>query len=223
MRPGEIGSRHPSSKQDTGAARRRALAVVRTGQKGRQMPYESSLSTLKLQPMTPEEAAGLARRLLASYPSQRLNDPEGYIAELVSVLSAFPQWAGENATRAVRKANPQWLPGIGQVESELNEQVHSLRYAAQFERDAQEMRKRLAGPDFSDPAYRARMLERLEALKAELREADGKKRQRDLAEIRAEMVELVGQAVFDAIPDAPAGRWPTVAESACELLRKAAP
>ncbi len=141
------------------------------------------------------------------------------------MLCGYPLWAGEKASAKARDKSPTFIPSVPEIKRELEDQVQTLRSAARWEADAQAMQKRLAGPDFSEPAYRARMLERLQRLSSELRGASrstdlNKKPEKTVSEIRDELVQQVGQAAFDAIPDAPA-HWPTAAEAAEELMRKA--
>jgi len=174
--------------------------------------------------MTKAEAGKLINRLMGSYPSHTAVDPEIYISALVSLFTGYPLWAGEKAIKKVAETS-EFLPTIAKVKPILEDQVQALRSAARWEFDAQAIQKRLAGPDFSEPAYRSRMLERLEGLRNELRGASratdqNKKPERTVSEIRDDLVQQVGQAAFDAIPDAPA-RWPTAAEAAEELMRKA--
>ena len=188
------------------------------------MRSESSVSSLTLKPMTKAEAGKLINRLMGSYPSHTAVDPEIYISALVSLFTGYPLWAGEKAIKKVAETS-EFLPTIAKVKPILEDQVQALRSAARWEADAQAMQKRLAGPDFSEPAYRARMLERLQRLSSELRGASrstdlNKKPEKTVSEIRDELVQQVGQAAFDAIPDAPT-HWPTAAEAAEQFMRKA--
>lgn len=179
----------------------------------------SEVGTLSLKPMTANEAKMVVRRMMACYPSQKLADPEIYLAELVTILCGYPKWAAEIAIKAAKKETIPYIPAVPVIERELDEQVRSLRYARDWELAAQENRKRLAGPDFTDPEYRRRMREKLESLANDIRKRISPP-QKSIEATRQELIAQVGQEAFDAIPDLPA-KWPSVAEAAADLMRKA--
>jgi hypothetical protein len=178
-------------------------------------------STLSLTPMDLEQAMALVRRLRACYPSALLSDPEVYIAEVVALLCGYPLWAGERAINRVSET-VKFIPSKAEIKPVLEDQVRAHRYAAEWEAGARATEARLAGPDFSDEAYRTRMRENLEGLSAELRSANTERKPpKTLAQLREELIAAIGQEAFDAIPDAK-HPWPTAGEAMTELLRKRA-
>jgi hypothetical protein len=105
----------------------------------------------------------IVRRLLVSYPSQRPDDPESYIAELVGVFSRYPEWAGERVLTTVRKS--EFLPSVGAVEKALEAEVRVPRYAAEFE-----ARAALPAPK-PDPERREKMGGKFDELSREIKTA----------------------------------------------------
>lgn len=57
----------------------------------------------------------IARRLLGSYPSTNLHDPEMYIAELVTIICRYPRAAVERGIAAARRKSPEFLPTCSRI------------------------------------------------------------------------------------------------------------
>jgi len=167
------------------------------------MPFEKSISSLKLTPMTKAEAGQLLKRLLGGYASVNLHDPEVYIAEVIGLLVGYPFWAGERAIAAVRKESPDFIPSVGKLQPHLESEVRVHRYAAEWEEGAQrarlEAQKQIAGPVTPRPTY--------EELKAKYGPNWGisnpdKPAPPTREECRQKLIAEIGQEAFDAIPDA---------------------
>lgn len=138
----------------------RALAHGRIEQKGQPVPTTNSPSTLKLIPMSRAQAAELVKRLLRSYASLPLHDPEGYVAEIVTLLTGYPLWAGESVIDDVRHT-AKYLPNISDIHPKLEAAIRPLKYAVEW--DAQSQRqlledKRNAG---ESPEHRAAVIDRI--------------------------------------------------------------
>lgn len=97
----------------------------------------NSISTLTLTPMTKAQAGQLVKRLLGSYPSVNLHDPETYVAAVVSLLTGYPYWAGETVVRKIT-ASTQFVPTLAEIRPALEEQVKVARYAAEWDRGAEQ-------------------------------------------------------------------------------------
>jgi hypothetical protein len=183
-----------------------ALEVATKPEREPPMHSANSPTTLKLTPMTAVEAAALIRRLLGSYPSLNLHDPETYIANMVTLLTGYPLWAGEKAMVQVKRAT-KFPPTEAELYPALESQVKTHRYAQNWARDAERMvegRALIAGPP--SPAR-----ETLDELKARHGENWGISQGiearpppfRDLNQLRAEF----GADVVDAVPNAPNYKW----------------
>jgi hypothetical protein len=91
--------------------------------------------------MNQEAATLLATRLLGSYPSLNLHDPETFMTELVMVFLKYPQWVGEDAVTAAKRESPIYVPSVPLVEKSCEEAVVQTReaftYAEEWERQTQ--------------------------------------------------------------------------------------
>jgi hypothetical protein len=99
------------------------------------MPSQNSLSTLTLRPMTRENAALFVKRLLGSYPSLSLHDPETYIAELIVVLLQYSPWVGEKAIDAAKKASPVFVPTVPAVANACEAVIGDTRRTVTWAQD----------------------------------------------------------------------------------------
>ena len=91
-------------------------------------------------------------RLLGSYPSVNLHDPEIYVADIASLLSSYPLWAGEMAIDRVKKTT-KFIPTVADLHPELESAVKPLRYAQQWEQRAHAQIEDRTTPsgNFADP------------------------------------------------------------------------
>lgn len=148
------------------------------------------------------------RNMLGCYPSLSLHDPKTYMANLVTLLSGYPLWAGEQAVEAVKKTS-KFIPTHAELYEELDDRTKPFRYAAEWERGAQQLldQRALPAPDAGPkPTY--------EELRAKYDGPNGEKwgisnpdrpwvARQTPAKARAELIAVIGQDAFDAIPDAP--------------------
>lgn len=143
----------------------------------------------------------MVNRLLGSYPSLNLHDPEVYIANLVTLLLDYPRWAGEKAIIKVKRET-KFLPTEAELYPALEDQVAVHRRARAWEQNASAMldeRKLLAGPVVPRLTY--------DELKAKYGENWGitnpdKTNVPQWWKTRGELRQEFGEA-FDALPDAP--------------------
>ena len=96
------------------------------------MPTQNSVSTHVLVPMTKEKATMLATRLLGSYPSLNLHDPETFMTELVLEFLKYPLWVGERAVIETKRKSPQFVPSVPLVGQSCEEIVGQTRAALTF-------------------------------------------------------------------------------------------
>lgn len=122
------------------------------------MPTKNSVSTHTLKPMDRQTATLLATRLLGSYPSLNLHDPETFMTELVLVFLKYPQWVGEQAVTDAKRASPIYVPSVPTVEKACEDAIVQTReaftYAQQWERQTQlqlEQRRRVEEDDQREP------------------------------------------------------------------------
>lgn len=166
------------------------------------MPSQNSVSTLTLTPMSRAEAAALVDRLLGSYPSASLADPEIYITAVISLLAAYPLWAGERAVRKVVETL-KFVPTIAEVKPILEETVRVRRYAAEWEHEAglllASRTKLLEGPREQRMTYdelKAKYGPNWGIGGAEAKPVETAEQARD------KLVAIAGQEAFDACPAA---------------------
>lgn len=133
------------------------------------MHTKNSVSTHVLEPMTKDRAATLVTRLLGSYASLNLHDPETYMAELVVLFLKYPQWVGEQAIVDAKRASPQFVPSVPLVEQAAEEAFgqtrHALTYGEEWdERSRRQLQERAAierAEKEEDPEYRRQVIARL--------------------------------------------------------------
>lgn len=140
------------------------------------------------------------RKLLASYPSLNLHDPEGYVADIVSLLTGYPFWAGERAVDKIKDTS-KFVPTRAEIKPLLEEQVRIPRYAEEWDRGAQETTAaRLEGP----AKERRETYEELKACYGEnwgIASGSSKSKPLTLEEVR----QKYGAEKVDAVPNA--GDW----------------
>lgn len=111
----------------------------------------------------------LVTRLLGSYPSLNLHDPETYMAELVVLFLKYPQWVVERAIAEATRESPQFVPSVPLVEKWADEVFgqtrHSLTYGDEWdERSRRQLRERAAieaANKEENPEYRRQVIARL--------------------------------------------------------------
>jgi len=108
-------------------------------------------------------------RLMGSYPSLVVHDPKTFIAELVVVLMRYPPSVSEYGMTAARRASPQYIPSISQIEeaceSYLKDQTRVSAYAADWQDRANtqlEQREQYERENTTESAeYRRKAAERI--------------------------------------------------------------
>lgn len=170
----------------------------------------SEVSRLSLNPMTKQEAAKLIRRYLGSFPSLNLHDPEVYVADLCTLLCNYPLWVGEKAIQKV-KETIKFPTTQAELKPLLDDHVRLPKYQQEWDRNA-----RLQIADTEALAIEGPKVKRMtyEELRAKhdgpngepwgISNPDHKPRQ-SRQQIREALIAQVGQAAFDAIPDAKPG------------------
>ncbi len=171
------------------------------------MPTASSVTTLTLTPMTKREAAALLKRMLGSYPSLNLHDPETSMATITSLFASYPLWAAESAAAAAVMESKFAPPSLGVLKPLLEDRVRTHRYAADWERNARQQLADLSLLQIEGPKKLT-----YDELKAKY--GDGKSwglgdkaREPSLAQYRENLLFEIGQERFDAIPDRELGTW----------------
>ncbi len=168
----------------------------------------SNVSTHSLIPMTLDEAKALVRRYLGSFPSLSLHDPEIYIADLCGLLCGYPLWAGQSAIEKIKDTN-KFPATRAEIKPLLDDHVRIPKFAQEWERDARAQIADRATLAIEGPAAPPRLT--YEEMRAKYDGPNGEKwgiansGDRPLvtrAKARADLIAKVGQAVFDAIPDA---------------------
>jgi hypothetical protein len=174
------------------------------------MRSTNSVDTFAVFPMTTKQAGDLVDRLLGSYPSLNLHDPETYITAVTALFRGYPFWAGESVVRKVTSES-KFVPTLAEIRPHLESEVRTHRYAQEWERSARqtllEGQKQLSGPKEPRPT--------LDEMRAKhgpnwgIKDPD-KKPMPTREECRQQLIAQIGQAAFDAIPDAPTdtiGDW----------------
>lgn len=146
--------------------------------------------------------------MLGSYPSLSLHDPKTYIANLVTLLSGYPLWAGERAINVVKR-NSKFIPTEADIYQEIIECVKPVENLQKWERavEKQIAERALPGPP---PAKRLTY----EELRAKYDGPNGEKwgienpdfklrKLKTPQQYKNELIAKIGKEAFDAIPDAP--------------------
>jgi hypothetical protein len=173
------------------------------------MLSRSSVSTLKLTPMTKAEAATLVDRMLGSYPSLSLHDPETYIGMMCVLLCGYPLWAGESAvTRAIASKDAKYTPPTQAViKPILEDEVRVHRYAADWHAGAEQQLLALAAPEVSLEDRKAFIAQRRAEFGQHFGLDTGRPRPPSREESRQALIGQIGQAAFEALPDVPGDAW----------------
>jgi hypothetical protein len=164
------------------------------------MQFKNLPTTLQLTPMSKAEAGALVKRMLGSYPSLNLHDPETYIATICTLLTGYPLWAAEIAVDKATVESKYIPPTPGILKPHLEELVRTPRYLAQWDKDA----KLQALPPPPGPSAEERR-----AFIASRREKYGpdwvrpwRPQQPTREQARDALIAQIGQEAFDATPDA---------------------
>lgn len=104
------------------------------------MQSRNSISTLRVTPMSRDQAAILVKRMMGSYPSLSLHDPQVYIAELVTVLTQYSLEIGERAIDKAKQESPKYVPTVPQVKAACQElrRDDAWTYAVEYEHRSQQ-------------------------------------------------------------------------------------
>lgn len=164
--------------------------------------------------MTDGQAALLVKRLLGSYPSLSLHDPETYITELVSLLTRYPDWVGEKAIELAKAESPTFVPSVPIVGKACKDAIGttqtSLTYAQEWDERARlqlEERNRFDRQSSEAPGEdRAAVVDRIRADMAAAGMpimGDGQYRYRETEDVVKARLGL-SDAEWDALPNAPA-------------------
>ena len=160
-----------------------------------------------LMPMTRAEAVLLVGRMLGSYPSVNLHDPEIYVANITRLLLIYPLWAGEKAIDYVKRAS-KFVPTEADLYPALEDQVRVHRKAAEWEAgaraNAMARSRQLTGPVVEKETYA-----QLQARYGEnwgITNPDRVKRAAAFRDLNGLRVEF-GDAAIDAVPNTTDYRW----------------
>lgn len=180
------------------------------------MPTKNCPTTLTLTRMTKAEAAALLKRMLGSYPSLNLHDPETYMAAVCSLFMSYPLWAGEAAADKAMMEAKFAPPTPGVLKPHLEDEVRTARYVEEWNRGAAQLA--LPPPPRADEeTHRAFIAKRRTELGPNFG-IGGTARDR-AAEDRAYLVAQIGQETYDAIPDAGTEGWRTIGEKVRDKAR----
>ena len=128
--------------------------------------------------MTPDEAKGMAQRLLARYPGMKAHDALTYAAEMVTVFAAYPLAVGKRVIDPVHGALAQskYTPSVPEVNRSLaaemdrrerikaNARAHIIEAKRRREALAEAARTAEFERNRSTPEHRAKVV--AEALKS---------------------------------------------------------
>lgn len=170
------------------------------------MRSETLPSTLVIRPMTRQEAADLTKRLLGSYPSLSLHEPEIYIASIVSLLCGYSLEVGTKAVDQTVKTC-KFVPTVAEVKEACDEYApsRSMTWADDWDRRSE---AQLAAREAREQAMLGAPKQTFEALADEMaaRGIFMFGRRRGDNEFTAEKVRAkygLTQEQWDAIPNAP--------------------
>lgn len=165
------------------------------------MRSKNSVATLTLTPMSKAEAAALVDRMLGSYPSVNLHDPETYISVICSLLTGYPLWAAENAIEKATMEAKFAPPTPGILKPHLEDAVRTARYVEQWNRGA-ELQALPPPSGLSAEERRAFIESRREKYGLDWGINTDRSRPPTREEARQALIAEIGQEAFDAIPDA---------------------
>lgn len=114
---------------------------------GRKPGTTSTLSSVSLDPMPIATARKLVKRLLAGFPNLGAHDPEGYIAALIEVMGAYPEWAGQRTIAKVDEIKTEFPMSDKTLRTWLDDQVRPYRFEAEWKaRSAKQIEERQDAP-----------------------------------------------------------------------------
>lgn len=107
----------------------------------------------------------LVRRLLGSYPTTNLHDPEIYMAELLALFLRYPLWAGEQGIHEAKRESPKFIPSVPEVEKAcealVKSQRRTLSYSEQWnEQTRLQLKERLQIAE-SNQSHRPEFMQRM--------------------------------------------------------------
>lgn len=154
------------------------------------------------------------KKLLRGYTSLAVHDPEGYIAEVVTLLSGYPLWAGEAVIEKVRKTS-KFIPNISDIHPELETAVRPLRYAAEWDAQSKRQITDQRGSEES-PKHRAAVVDRIrKEMAANGMPIMGDKKSDYDPQFTEEAVKKkfnISDQQWNQIPDADPGHWQRLQE-----------
>jgi hypothetical protein len=109
----------------------------------------------------------MTERLIGSYASLTVHDPKTFTAELIVTLMRYPASVAEYGINAARKASPQYIPSIPQIENAceqyLKDTTKTLTYASEWNHRAKEqLAERQEIDEKAEPVeYRKQVAERI--------------------------------------------------------------
>ena len=152
--------------------------------------------------MTKNQAVALTNKMLGSYPSTDLHDPETYIATMAAVLCRYPLDVGERAIESV-VMSLKFIPVVAEIVEACRQQLPAPTWTDEWEARSRaqiEERQRLAAPP-SKTEYE-RITDGFKQLRTYLRPDEAnKENQFTPKKIKAKFG--LTDAQWDAIPDAP--------------------
>ena len=74
----------------------------------------------------------MVRRLLGSYPSVKLHDPQIYMTELMALFVRYPAWVGEQGIVGAKKESPKFIPAVPEVEKACERAFGEIRWRATY-------------------------------------------------------------------------------------------
>jgi hypothetical protein len=107
----------------------------------------------------------LVRRLLGSYPTTNLHDPEIYMAELLAMFLRYPLWAGERGIHEAKRESPKFIPSVPTIELACEKLVKSQRqtltYAQQWDEQTKTQLEERAKIAQTQHAHRPEFMQRM--------------------------------------------------------------
>jgi hypothetical protein len=110
--------------------------------------HAKNSTPISIKPMTKDVAAKLTKRMLGSYPSVNLEDPETYITAVIAVLCKYPHDVGKLAIDNLSNTL-KFIPTIAEIKAACEVIAAPRRQAAEWNARSQAQlaeRERLALP-----------------------------------------------------------------------------
>lgn len=89
-------------------------------------------------PMTKQQATLLVARMLGSYSTLNLHNPQVYMPELATTLMKYPFSIGERGCEMARKASPEFIPSVGSIQAECEKLFAGTREATTWAKQWQQ-------------------------------------------------------------------------------------